>query len=58
MSTPFLQMLISKAISQPLWITINGLVTYVLYCRLLPVLEKSGYIRRKKPREEVAAEAK
>ena len=57
-STPFLQMLISKAISQPLWIAINGIVTYVLYCRLLPVLEKSGYIRRKKPREEVAAEAK
>ena len=56
-SSPFVQMMLSKAISQPLWIAVNGVVTYAIYCRLLPVLEKSGYIRRKKPQKESAPAA-
>lgn len=47
-SSPYLQMMLSKMISQPLWIFINGAITYIVYCRLVPILEKSGYIRRKK----------
>lgn len=47
-SSPYLQMMLSKMISQPLWIFINGAITYIVYCRLIPILEKSGYIRRKK----------
>ena len=45
--TPYLQMMLSKMISQPLWIVLNGIVTYVIYIRLIPVLEKAGYIRKK-----------
>lgn len=44
--TPYLQMMLSKMISQPLWIVLNGIVTYVIYIRLIPVLEKAGYIRK------------
>ncbi len=47
-SEPYLQMMLSKMISQPLWIVLNGLLTYLVYGRLTSLLEKSGYIKPRK----------
>lgn len=41
---PYFQMVLAKAIQQPLWIVLNSLVTYVIYSRLQPILTKGGYI--------------
>ncbi len=41
---PYFQMMLAKAIQQPLWIALNSLVTYVIYARLQPILKKGGYV--------------
>lgn len=41
---PYFQMLLAKAIQQPLWIVLNSVVTYVIYSRLQPILRRGGYI--------------
>lgn len=45
-SEPYFQMLLAKAIQQPLWIVLNSLVTYVIYSRLQPLLRRGGYIAK------------
>ena len=41
---PYFQMMLAKAIQQPLWIVLNSLVTYVIYARLQPILKRGGYV--------------
>ncbi len=41
---PYFQMLLAKAIQQPLWIVLNSVVTFVIYSRLQPILRRGGYI--------------
>lgn len=41
---PYFQMMLAKAIQQPLWIVLNSLITYVIYARLQPILKKGGYV--------------
>lgn len=54
---PFFQMMLAKLIQQPLWIVLNSLLTYVIYQRLQPVLQKNGYIREKKQEVGDASQA-
>lgn len=41
---PYFQMVLAKAIQQPLWIVLNSAVTYVIYSRLQPILKRGGYV--------------
>ncbi len=41
---PYFQMVLAKAIQQPLWIVLNSIVTYVIYVRLQPILTRGGYV--------------
>ena len=45
-SEPYFQMLLAKAIQQPLWIVLNSLVTYVIYSRLQPLVRGRGKIAK------------
>lgn len=41
---PYFQMMLAKAVQQPLWIVLNSIVTYVIYVRLQPILTRGGYV--------------
>lgn len=43
---PYFQMMLAKAVQQPLWIVLNSVVTYVIYVRLQPVLQRGGYVAK------------
>ncbi len=45
-SEPYFQMVLAKAIQQPLWIVLNSIVTYVIYVRLMPLLQRGGYVAK------------
>lgn len=49
---PYFQMMLAKAIQQPLWIVINSVLTYVIYARLQPVLQRGGYIAKEQKKNE------
>lgn len=52
---PFFQMMLAKFIQQPLWIVGNSVLTYVIYSRLAPVLDKNGYNKAKNSKSESVA---
>ncbi len=43
---PYFQVLIAKAIQQPLWIVLNSILVYAIYSRLQPVLRRGGYVAK------------